>query len=182
MGRPNDPALRAELLDGAVRYASRHGIATLSLRPLAKALGTTAPLLVYHFGSKDALLVELMNEARRRQHAILIDAEARGLSDAEGAKALWRRISAPAALPLVRLFFEMYALALRDRARFPGFLDRAVGDWLDAIAPRNAPARERAQATVLLAAFRGFLLDVCASGDHARVDRAVDLFIDGFWE
>jgi len=32
-------------------------------------------------------------------------------------------------------------------------------------------------ATVVLAGFRGFLLDYCASGDRARVNRAVELWL-----
>ena len=37
-----------------------HGLNTASLRPLAKAAGTSDRMLVYHFGSKDALLAELL--------------------------------------------------------------------------------------------------------------------------
>jgi hypothetical protein len=39
-------------------------------------------------------------------------------------------------------------------------------------------ADARAHATVVLAGFRGFLLDYCASGDRARIDRAVELWLD----
>jgi hypothetical protein len=35
----------------------------------------------------------------------------------------------------------------------------------------------RAHATVVLAGFRGFMLDYCASKDRARVDRAVELWL-----
>ena len=41
---------RAELLAGATAGAFEHGLAGLSLRPLAKALGTSDRMLVYYFG------------------------------------------------------------------------------------------------------------------------------------
>lgn len=46
------------LLDGAVDYAVANGISDLSLRPLAAALGTQAPVLLHHFGTKEQLIVE----------------------------------------------------------------------------------------------------------------------------
>src|SRR5690349_315476 len=47
---------RAELTDGALRYVLEQGLVGLSLRPLAAALGTSDRMLIYHFGSKDALV------------------------------------------------------------------------------------------------------------------------------
>jgi AcrR family transcriptional regulator len=180
MARPTDDALRSELIERGIAYACRHGISALSLRPLAKALGTTAPLLIYHFGSKDALLVEIIKAARLRQRAALAESTERGLSDADAAKQLWRSISTPESLPLAKLFFEVYALALQDPSRFPGFIEGAVHGWIDAIVPAKPTELERLEATALLAAFRGFLLDLCATGDRKRVDRSVDLLLDRF--
>src|SRR5580658_6102875 len=57
MGRHPDPERRAELLDEVVRYLGRHGIAGVSLRPVASALGVSVNALVHHFGSKDELVV-----------------------------------------------------------------------------------------------------------------------------
>ncbi len=36
----------------------------------------------------------------------------------------------------------------------------------------------RVKATMVVAGFRGFLLDVCATGDDERVERAVALWIE----
>ena len=78
---------------------------------------------------------------------------------------------------------EVYGLALQTPERFPGFLQRAVGVWLDFLEPSalrdgysNSDAR--AIATMILAGYRGFLLDLCATGERRRLDRAVDLWID----
>jgi hypothetical protein len=37
----------------------------------------------------------------------------------------------------------------------------------------------RVRATFVLAVFRGFLLDLCATGDTKRLKRAVDVWIGG---
>ncbi len=50
----------------ALEYFLEHGLADLSLRPLAAKAGTSARLLLYHFGSQDGLIAAVMEEARLR--------------------------------------------------------------------------------------------------------------------
>lgn len=57
---------RADLLNASIEYLLENGVADLSLRPLAAKVGSKARLLVYHFGSKDALLTEAMLVIRER--------------------------------------------------------------------------------------------------------------------
>ncbi|HEX8806687.1 MAG TPA: TetR/AcrR family transcriptional regulator [Candidatus Aquilonibacter sp.] len=165
MGRTADPQIRRELLERAVDYVFENGLADLSLRPLATALGVSPGLLLYHFGSKEQLLIDIIAAGRIRQQKLVEDVD--DLSE------VWKILSAPRWMPAVRLFFEVYALAIRDPQRFPGFLEAAVDDWLDAIAPtRDRDAR--ADATLQLALFRGLLLDLCATGDRKRITRALE--------
>jgi hypothetical protein len=90
---------------------------------------------------------------------------------------MWRLLRSTAAEPLQRRYFEVYGRALQEPESFPGFLEHAVSGSLAALhdglvdagfAAHDAPAR----ATLLLAAYRGLLLDLLATGDHDRVDRA----------
>ncbi len=95
---------------------------------------------------------------------------------------IWQAISSPKDEPLFRLFFEVYGLALQDRKRYAKFLGRVVADWLRFIAEPLERAgwpkpEAQAHATVLLAGFRGFLLDLCATRDRQRVNRAVELWL-----
>ena len=62
---------RDELLQGATDYALERGLIGLSLRPVAAALGTSDRMLLYHFGSKDALVVAVIGEATRRSTEVL---------------------------------------------------------------------------------------------------------------
>jgi len=47
---------REDLLDAATDHVLAHGLIGLTLRPLAAAIGTSDRMLVYHFGTRDALV------------------------------------------------------------------------------------------------------------------------------
>ncbi|HEY1975132.1 MAG TPA: TetR/AcrR family transcriptional regulator [Candidatus Baltobacteraceae bacterium] len=180
--RPPDEAHRLELLDHAVDYVCRHGISQLSLRPLAKALGTSPRNLLYYFGSKDDLVVEIIRRGRARQQATMANLKlSADLPPGQVSRILWRHWTDPKRLPLMRLFFEIYNLAMSDAARFPGFTERAIEEWLSALEgcstlPGYSRVNARAFATVLIGGFRGLMLDLAATGDRARVDRAAEIF------
>src|SRR5262249_30023814 len=67
------PSPRERLLAAAVDYVAAHGIGEVSLRQLAAALGTSHRMLVYHFGSKEGLLVEVIRAVEARQRDVLAD-------------------------------------------------------------------------------------------------------------
>src|ERR1700758_607755 len=70
MGRRPAPERRAELLDEVVGYLGRNGIAGVSLRPVARALGVSVNALVHHFGSKDELMVAALRRAAEIQQGV----------------------------------------------------------------------------------------------------------------
>lgn len=51
---------KPEMLESMARHALQHGLNSASLRPLAKAAGTSDRMLIYHFGSKEGLVRELL--------------------------------------------------------------------------------------------------------------------------
>jgi AcrR family transcriptional regulator len=164
MPRPVDPSRRTVVLGRAAEYVLAHGLAGLSLRPLAKALGTSPRMLLYDFGSKERLIHEILAEIRRHE-TTLLDAEVRTLDD------VWRWIAAPEREPFLRLFFEIYVDALgRDEAQ------PLVRDWLAYLQERWTPAVDEADATLMVAVVRGLLLDRLATGDRARTDAAFRRF------
>src|SRR5213078_1955903 len=105
MARPVNPNRRAETLARAAEYVLEHGLAGLSLRPLAAELGTSPRMLLYDFGSKEELVRDVLAEIRHRE-AELLDADVRTLAE------VWHWIAAPAREPFLRLFFEVYVEAI----------------------------------------------------------------------
>lgn len=60
------------LLNDLSQHVLNNGLNNASLRPMAKAAGTSDRMLIYHFGSKDALIGELL-EYLASQMAVGLD-------------------------------------------------------------------------------------------------------------
>jgi AcrR family transcriptional regulator len=173
---------RDDLLERALAHVAEAGVGDASLRALAEGMGTSHRMLIYHFGSKDGLLVAIATEVERRQLAALADLDVSGPPD-EVMRAMWARLADPALAPFERLFFELYARGLQGDPGASPFLAGIVDSWVEPIvAVRVADgadeAAARAEARLGLAVFRGLLLDLLATGDRAGVDAAVERFVD----
>jgi len=172
---------RGELLAAAADHVVEHGLADLSMRPLAAALGVSHVALLRHFESKENLLVELLGELRARDRirvaAVVGQHRQEGLEDR--LVEAWRLLSAPGHLPFWRFFFEAYGMAVSKPDRFAGFLDDMVEEWLELIESLLGDAvsehHRRAAATFVLATVRGLILDLLSTGDRRRVDEAATL-------
>jgi AcrR family transcriptional regulator len=181
------PSARERLLDAAVDHAARHGISDQSLRQLAAALDTSHRMLIYHFGSKEGLLTEVVRTVEARQRAQLAALIAQGdLATPESLAQLWEHFADESLWPWERLFFEVYAQALQGRPHARSLLDEAIDTWVDPIAEvlvaqGTRPADARADARLMLAVTRGLLLDLLATGDRAGVDAAMRRFVALAW-
>ena len=174
---------RERLLTAAVEQAMRGGIADMSLRELAAAIGTSHRMLIYHFGSREGLLAAVARAVAEAQRATVSEW---GLTTTASARRLWQHFSDPRLWPAERLFFELYAHALLGRPGTEGFLENAIEPWVTVIA--DALAREageagldeataRAEARLAVAVTRGLLLDLLASGDRDSVTEAFECYL-----
>jgi AcrR family transcriptional regulator len=181
MPRPSTDT-RERLLAAAVDYAAEHGLADLSLRALAAALGTSHRMLIFHFGSKEGLLVEVVRAVEAQQRALLEQLRADPEQDLlDQLRAMWQHLTSPALAPYERLFFEVYAQGLQGKQPATRLLDDAIDAWLppvvDLLTSQGVPADEaRVEARLALAVTRGLLLDLLATRDLAAVDAAMDRF------
>lgn len=177
---PPPSARRTELLDLAYRYVLERGLGELSLRPLAAAVGSSTGVLMFLFGSKDGLITELLARARAEEMAVLDGVRANAVDGdlRAAAEAVWDWLVAPRHRAVLGLWLEAYARSLIDPdGPWAGFAAATVRDWLallDGIGPDGAADR-----TLLLAVLRGGLLDLLATGDVERVDRAVRRYLAG---
>jgi len=179
-GRPSDPTRRAATLADATDYVLQNGLAGLSLRPLAAALGTSTRMLLYDFGSKEQLVTEVLAEARRREAALLAGwRRAPDMSDAATLHTIWSWIAADERVPFLRLFFEVYVDAMTHPERYAGGAKAMVDDWLGVIASEwGVETPDTATATLLIAVVRGLLLDRLATGETERTDAALERFVE----
>jgi AcrR family transcriptional regulator len=178
---PATSARQAELLELAYQYAVSRGRADLSLRPLAKAIGSSPRVLLYLFGSKDGLVRALLARARADELALLDQAQADdGAGDlAAVAGRIWSWLAHDSRRGLLTLWVDGYARSLAEPGGpWTGFAAATVADWLAVLAAAQ-PARRRdtpaglAERTLVLAVLRGALLDLLATGDTSRTAAAV---------
>jgi AcrR family transcriptional regulator len=174
---------KATLIERAVDYFCKHGLSDISLRELATGIGTSHRMLIYHFGSKEELLVEVAQQTEGRQRRALEGLfESSERSITEVARIFWRRLRSAELASLERLFFELYGQGLQGRPFALRFLDGIVDSWVDWLAPALVATgldhqTARAEARLGLAVVRGLLLDVLATGDEEEVDAAFELHI-----
>ena len=173
MPRPPDDRRRRELLDDLISSFAREGIGDRSLRHIAESVGTSHRMLLHYFGSRDELLLSVVEEVERRQTAMLDD-----LPDdpAQAFAAMWADLRRPEMRPFERLFFECYARAANGEPPFSRMVPGAVDGWLASVdAVTNTPV-DPAMVRLGLAVSRGLLLDLVATGDEAGVDAAAARF------
>src|SRR3954462_14582729 len=98
---------RGRLLEAVIAELDAHGLPDRSLRDIADAAGTSHRMLIHHFGSREGLLVAVVEtvEAGERPRAGAIRPPA--VIDFDDAfRAAWRHFAQPRQAGRERLFFE----------------------------------------------------------------------------
>ncbi|CAL9620941.1 hypothetical protein SUDANB95_05812 [Actinosynnema sp. ALI-1.44] len=172
---------KTRLLDQVVDHLARHGLGDLSLRQIAAAVNTSHRMLIYHFGSKEGLLVEVVRAVEANQRALLSTLEASDHVDL--ARQFWRALTDPALRAHERLFFELYGQAAQGRRGTTALMDGIVESWVEPIARMEegrgySAEQAHTRARLGLAVVRGLLLDLVATDDVDAVTAAMDMFID----
>ena len=171
---------KQEWLDAALAYMSERGVANLSLRPMAAALGTSPRMLMFHFKSKEGLLREVLGELHARLQAsfrAMVCAD-RGPRRVAPLKQFWQWATSPSNLPYLRLLYEIQVIAAQNPGEYARYLKEASETWhaisLQALSPaiRTGP-----MATLCVAVFDGLFLELMSTGDQRRLTRALDHFI-----
>lgn len=137
-----------------------NGLADFSLRRAARACGTTHKVLLYHFGSAEQLLAEVVSElrARRIRAGVGASTAARGGTLAARVRTIWPALIGPEADALD----QAMGLAMTDPARYGALAQGALDEYLPALLAlcpgRWAEERKREVAELILATFRGLVL------------------------
>ena len=182
--KPTPSARQQELLERAYAYSLTHGLADLSLRPLATAIGSSPRVLLFLYGSKDGLIRALLARARVDELELLRQLDERydeppGLTVV--ARELWTWLAAPERRPLMTFWVEAYGRSLvAPDGPWADFGRSTVDDWLEllkASQPDPGSAAAEARRTGVLAMLRGALIDLLATGDLNRTTAAVDDYL-----
>ncbi len=134
-------------------------------------------MLLYHFGTRDDLLRAVLEQARQRQvetFTNLICPRSDEPYPATLARA-WSSISGPQGEPYIRMFSRLHDT--RGEPLWPGFRRAATTDWLAPLEHGMRSIGKPELATVVLAVIRGLLMDLDATGDTERTNRAFMAFL-----
>jgi AcrR family transcriptional regulator len=171
---------RPDLLEAVGDYVLDHGVASLSLRGVAKAVGVSHVTLQHHFGTKDQLVGEIVEHLLERTFTPHGDySEMRG---GVALREMWERWNSPAGQRDIRLFIEVTGQGLYDEAGYSVAVRHSIEHRLQLIADRltsvGCPEEDaRAYATVVLALLRGLMIDMLVTGDRERLDDAFEIVL-----
>lgn len=189
MARRSDPVKRRQLLDQVREYVVGHGLAELSLRPMAKALGTSDRMLLYYFGTKERLVSEAL--ALDANRPILRFGEVLAAvgtpRDAAGvrrlAEAMWREIRSPERRALLPLYLEMMAAAMLRPERHGPYMRDLIGEWTELVVPvfegiGMSEDQALTETRLLVDSIFGLLVAYLADGDEERAESAFGTLLD----
>ncbi|MCL2730627.1 MAG: TetR/AcrR family transcriptional regulator [Actinomycetia bacterium] len=176
MGRHKQPEIRDRILDACADHALAHGLPD-RLEPLAAASGVSTRMLIYHFGTRDALLREILGRARRRQRDLFGDLLCPRPDEPypRTLRRAWQVMTGPAGRPYLTMFGRLREDA--GQQLWPDFRREATTDWLRPLENGMRTVGRPELGTLVLAVVRGLVMDIEATGDVARADRAFDDFL-----
>lgn len=170
---------KAVLLESLIGYLVRRGVADVSLRPMAAAVGTSARLLIFHFGSKERLLLEVLDEIQARLQRSLRELLGEpGPARSAPLRQFWDWALKDANFALLRVLYHLHVLAAQDHKSYGRYLKRNSLSWLESVQAVLKPSqRSPALATLIVAVFDGLFIEVMSTGDRRRASAAIDEFI-----
>lgn len=166
-----------ELLDALTDYVLGVGLLDLTLRPMAAAIGTSDRMLIYHFGSRDALVAAVVAHAGERS-VEAIDALPAAPTIRSAVNRLWAAYRVEPLNSCANVYVQAAATGLIGREPYLSVARASNDQWTEALrrffARCGAPPRRVARVVALVdSALYGFHLDLTT--DHPEeLDRAVD--------
>ena len=178
---------RPEIVAALAEYLLDNGIADLSLRPAAAAIGVTHATLLRHFATKEDLTYEVVGKIRADLVARTIEE-----TDADPAPDVgtflagqWARLTTPTELRQFVLLCELAARHGRATAMDHLNLGQSLSDDLTAPIRDNlidryglTPRRATDLAVLMVAQIRGLAMDIILSGNRGRADHAMTMFLE----
>jgi AcrR family transcriptional regulator len=163
---------RQTMLQAMVGHVLQHGIAEASLRPLAKAAGTSDRMLIYHFGSKERLIGAILTGIAE-MFASLLETQF-AASRAASRQACLAKVAAitraPGMRPVMRVWMQVLAAAAAGQTAYEetggAIVEKLLG-WIAAHLPEGDPNPAAAASTMLVLVEGSVVLDLAGRSDVA---------------
>ncbi|WP_280276695.1 TetR/AcrR family transcriptional regulator [Nocardia wallacei] len=182
MARRTDHEKREQLLAQASEILCRRGIVDTSLRTLATEMGTSARMLIYYFGSKEQLLLDVL--ALHRQQ---VTPSSEDLTSPAGLRAWafadWESMMRGEKRIGVRIQEQIFGAACAQDSPYAAYTSETLTQLI-----RNLEAMLRAigmpaelaatRADITINALQGLVMRYCTAEDPTLIDRSFRRLID----
>jgi len=174
---------RAQLADEIADIVLQDGIGVLGLRGMAARVGTSDRMLIYYFGTKDQLIIEVLERVSRKLTALLtaFSQEPR-VSPGQYLERALLMAKDPVVAPFMRLWTDVVARGARGEKPYDQVGPALVQSWVDWIQTRLEPAadgRNAERAAALLSIVEGVtLLEMAAPGSTSGVQAVLSAALD----
>lgn len=174
MPRPFDYAKRDRLVEQATEVLARTGVIDTSLRSLATEMGTSARMLVYYFGSKEQLILAVMNGLQTQN---VPEPELYGTAEELRQWCLddWHEITRGSQRARLRILEQVFGAACGQDSPYARYTSDTLAQLVhnaqlrfEAIGMPRQIAETRAR--LALAAIQGLVIDFFTTDDPERVD------------
>jgi AcrR family transcriptional regulator len=185
--RPVDHDKRRELLADAATVLARTGVVDTSLRALAAELNTSARMLVYYFGSKEQLILEVLTHQQRAAIPATSELELPASIAAHRKWCFddWYQCTRGERRDTLRIVEQVFGAACGHDSPYRAYTWETLS-----LLTRNSRARlialgmpehvAETRSRIALAAFQGMLIEYFTAPDPAEVDETFTRFVDEF--
>ncbi|MPZ54727.1 MAG: TetR family transcriptional regulator [Acidimicrobiia bacterium] len=172
---------KEQLLGRVMDDVAEHGLGDRSLREIATEVGSSHRMLLYHFGSREGLITEIVTSVESAQRDQLTGIAKDATDETDLLRGIWSQVSDEELRPFVKLFFEVLSLAIKGQPGTEGFLEGLSQPWLDQgeeISERLGLNVDETDMRLSLAVGRGLLIEVLATGSTTEATESLERFLD----
>lgn len=177
MNRPVEPQKKEDILERCLAVVIETGTLDYSINAIAKLIGTSGRMLVYHFGSKQELekqMISLLEVRLREKMWSFQDVTSKDENNAtESLIQMWEHLTSPSMRGLLKLTMELNQRAMQGDVETRRFLSQENQKWVDDLSEKYSED----VALCLLHLFQGAILDFLTTGNAQRGYRTIKVFI-----
>lgn len=179
MNRPTEPKKKQELLEKCLAIAVEAGSLNFSLNAIAKKIGTSGRMLVYHFGSKHELERQIISllETHLREELLSFQGLSPDKVDCptEPLLEIWKHLTLPEMHGLLKLTMELNQRAIQGDSEIQLLLECESQKWVDFLFDIT---NDKITALSLLHLFQGAILDFLTTGNAQRGQQTIEAFAE----
>ena len=177
MSRPFQPEKKEELLERCLAAAIEVGVLDSSINAIAKRIGTSGRMLIYHFGSKQELERQIISLLETRLRSRLWSFESVSFEEAnclaQPLLEMWKHLTSPEMNGLLKLTMELNQRAIQGESEAQRFLEKESQKWIDSLFNLT---NDQTVALCLFHLFQGAILDFLTTGNAQRGQQTIEAF------